>query len=115
MATTNKLTTADELLRLPVDYGCIGGIFATMSKNNPAAPIGLDGLTSIAAHVRSVSNMPVGAIAGIDASNADAVITSGVDGIAIISALFMAPDPQAEAQRLRQIVDQSLASRGTRA
>ena len=69
----------------------------------------------MAARVRSISTMPIGAIAGIDATNTDAVMAAGVDGVAIISALFMAPDPQAEAQRLRRIVDQSLASRGARA
>ena len=106
---------ADGLARMPVDYGCIGGVFTTVSKNNPAAPIGLDGLTAMAARVRSISTMPIGAIAGIDATNTDAVMAAGVDGVAIISALFMAPDPQAEAQRLRRIVDRSLASRGTRA
>ena len=102
---------ADEMTRMPVDYGCIGGVFATISKNNPSSPVGLEGLTRMAAHMRACSSVPVGAIAGIDASNAASVIASGVDGIAVISALFMAPDPQAEARRLRQIVDQSLASR----
>jgi thiamine-phosphate pyrophosphorylase len=105
---------ADRMVRMPVDYGCIGGVFSTMSKNNPAAPIGLEGLRSMATHTRSISNVPLGAIAGIDTSNAEAVMAAGVDGIAVISALFMAPDPQAEAQRLRRIVDQSLSSRGTR-
>jgi thiamine-phosphate pyrophosphorylase len=106
---------ADGMVRMPVDYGCIGSVFTTMSKNNPAPPIGLEGLTAMATHVRSTSNMPIGAIAGIDASNAEAVMATGVDGIAVISALFMAPDPQAEAQRLRRIVDRTLASRSARA
>jgi len=103
---------ADAMADMPVDYGCIGGVFATMSKNNPSPPIGLDGLARIAARTRLSSTGPVGAIAGIDASNAEAVIAAGADGIAVISALFMAPDPRAEAERLRGIVDQALTSRG---
>jgi thiamine-phosphate pyrophosphorylase len=105
---------ADAMLRTPVDYSCIGSVFATVSKDNPSPPIGLVGLARIAARARLSSPAPVGAIAGIDASNAEAVIAAGVDGIAVISALFTAPDPQAEAQRLRQIVDLTLSSRRDR-
>ncbi|MBN8955078.1 MAG: thiamine phosphate synthase, partial [Rhizobiales bacterium] len=54
-----------------LDYVCIGGVFVTMSKNNPEPPIGIDGLRRIASEVRKrAPSMPVGAIAGIDASNA---------------------------------------------
>jgi thiamine-phosphate pyrophosphorylase len=106
---------ADAMAHMPVDYGCIGGIFATLSKNNPALPIGLDGLRATVTRAKRACRRPVGAIAGIDASNAEAVIAAGADGIAVISALFMAPDPQAEAQRLRQMVDQALASRSVAA
>jgi thiamine-phosphate diphosphorylase len=103
------------MARLPVDYGCIGGVFTTMSKNNPAPSIGLEGLRAMTAHTRSISNVPLGAIAGIDASNAEVVMAAGIDGIAVISALFMAPDPQAEAQRLRRIVDRTLSFQEPRA
>ena len=40
-------------------------------------------------------------IAGIDASNAAPVIEAGADGVAVISALSMQPDPQAAARELR--------------
>jgi thiamine-phosphate pyrophosphorylase len=103
---------ADRMASMPVDYGCIGGVFATVSKNNPAPPVGLEGLRKILSHAKLANRGPVGAIAGIDASNAQAVIAAGADGIAVISALFMATDPQAEARRLRGIVDQALMVRG---
>ena len=102
---------AEALGRMPVDYGCIGGVFATASKNNPSPPIGIDGLRACVTQAKRQSRCPVGAIAGIDATNAAAVIAAGADGIAVISALFAMPDPQAEARRLRQIVDRALASR----
>src|SRR5258707_443266 len=54
---------------------------------------------------------PIGAIAGIDASNADAVIGAGADGVAVISALSLAGDPQAAARDLRAIVEVALARR----
>ena len=52
-------------------------------------------------------------IAGIDATNAAPVIAAGADGVAVISALSLAPDPTAAARALRQVVDAVLAKRGT--
>jgi thiamine-phosphate pyrophosphorylase len=56
--------------------------------------------------------MPLCGIAGIDAGNAAAVIGAGADGIAVISALSLTPDPAAAARALRGIVDAMLAKRG---
>jgi thiamine-phosphate pyrophosphorylase len=93
-----------------IDYVCIGGVFATMSKDNPQPPIGVDGLRRIAAEVRArKQGFPVGAIAGIDASNAADVMTAGVDGVAVISALSMTKDPRAAARDLRALVDDAKA------
>ena len=41
------------------------------------------------------ANLPVVGIAGIDADNAAAVIAAGADGVAVISALSLTPDPVA--------------------
>ena len=105
---------ADELYRLPVDYACIGGVFSTASKDNPDPPVGLDGFARIAFRARLArgSAVPVGAIAGIDASNAAAVIAAGADGIAVISALFGAEAVEGRARDLRARVDAALAERG---
>jgi thiamine-phosphate pyrophosphorylase len=95
-----------------LDYVCIGGVFATASKDNPDPPIGLSGLRSIFARIRAHDHdLPIGAIAGIDTSNAEAVIGAGADGIAVISALSLAGDPQAAARDLRSIVEAALAKR----
>ena len=51
------------------------------------------------------------AIAGIDASNAASVIAAGADGVAVISALSLQPDPTSVARRLRGIVDAALTKR----
>jgi thiamine-phosphate diphosphorylase len=102
---------ADETFRLPVDYTCIGGIFTTGSKVNEDAPVGLEGLSRIAFRARLASGAPVGAIAGITVANAASVIAAGADGVAVISALFMAEDVAGETRRLRTIVDQALEQR----
>lgn len=96
-----------------VDYACIGGVFATMSKDNPDPPVGLAGLARIAGIARAAKpGLPVGAIAGIDSSNLRGVIDAGADGIAVISALFAAADIPAAARELRQATDDALAARG---
>lgn len=95
-----------------VDYGCIGGVFATTSKDNPDRPVGLDGLRKLRDQARA-SGLPVGAIAGIDTTNAAATIAAGADGVAIISALFMADDVASAARDLRIIIDAALEARGS--
>jgi thiamine-phosphate pyrophosphorylase len=97
-----------------LDYVCIGGVFATLSKNNADPPIGTAGLQSMTAAIRErAPNFAVGAIAGIDASNAADVVAAGVDGVAVISALSMSADPRASARELRAIVDRTLAGKGS--
>jgi thiamine-phosphate pyrophosphorylase len=58
------------------------------------------------------ANFPICAIAGINAANAGDVIAAGADGVAVISALSLAPDPAKAAQDLRTVVDGALARGG---
>jgi thiamine-phosphate pyrophosphorylase len=97
-----------------IDYVGSGGVYVTGSKQQKNLPIGPAGLARVIAalHVRA-PNLPVCGIAGIDAGNAAAVIEAGADGVAVISALSLAPDPAAAARALRAIVDATLAKRGT--
>jgi thiamine-phosphate pyrophosphorylase len=92
-----------------IDYAGVGGVYTTTSKDNPAPPIGIAGLRAIIAALRARKpDFPVCAIAGIDAGNAAAVIEAGANGVAVISALSMQPDPQAAARELRGVVDSAL-------
>jgi thiamine-phosphate pyrophosphorylase len=96
-----------------IDYVGSGGVYVTLSKEQKNKPIGPDGLAKIIAALRlRAPKMPVAGIAGIDAGNAAAVIGAGADGIAVISAVSLAPDPAAAARALRGIVDTALARRG---
>jgi thiamine-phosphate pyrophosphorylase len=98
-----------------LDYVAIGGVFVTQSKDNPDPPVGLDGFATILKVVRArAPQMPVCAIAGIDASNAAVVIAAGADGVAVISALSLAGDPMMATRDLRAIIDEALAQRGRR-
>ena len=108
---------ADALYRSPVDYVCIGGVFATQSKDNPDPPIGLDGLARLVFRVRLArgADLPLAAIAGIDAGTAASVIEAGVGGIAVISSLFKGSSTERRARDLRAIVDRALDARGQQA
>jgi thiamine-phosphate pyrophosphorylase len=112
--TVKTPAQADELYRLPVDYACIGGVFATTSKDNPDPPVGLDGFARIAFRARLArgAGLPLGAIAGIGLENAADVIAAGADGVAVITALFGAEPVQQRARDLRARIDAALAERG---
>jgi thiamine-phosphate pyrophosphorylase len=110
--TLKTAEQADAIADLPLDYACIGGVFATTSKDNKDAPVGLDGLARILARGRAASRVPLGAIAGIDLANAARVIGAGADGVAIMSAITMQDDPRQASKALRRVVDEALAARG---
>jgi thiamine-phosphate pyrophosphorylase len=95
-----------------LDYVGIGGVFATTSKDNPDPPIGVRGLALIASVFRRrAPQMSLCAIAGIDAGNAASAVNAGVDGVAVISALSLAPSPTDATRELRETVDAALAGR----
>jgi thiamine-phosphate pyrophosphorylase len=96
-----------------IDYAGVGGVYGTTSKNNPENPIGPRGLGDVAAALRKRKpGFPVCGIAGINAANAADVIAAGADGVAVISALSLAPDPGRATRELRAIVDAARAKRG---
>ena len=85
----------------------------TLSKDNPDPPIGIAGLKTVLAVLRArAPQFPVGAIAGIDESNAGEVIAAGADGVAVISALSLTADPAAAARRLRAVIERGRGERG---
>jgi thiamine-phosphate pyrophosphorylase len=83
------------------DYLGIGAVFATRSKAD-ADVLGLEGLRTIA---DAVLGCPVVAIGGIHEANADMVLDAGADGLAVVSAVMAAWDPEEAARRLRQRVE----------
>jgi thiamine-phosphate pyrophosphorylase len=105
----------DDAVAAPVaeiDYACIGGVFATSSKNDNGEPIGLNGWKRCATILRARRpELPIGAIAGIGPSNAADVIAAGADGIAVVSAMFVQPDVAKATAELAAIVAAARAAR----
>ncbi|TVU70761.1 MULTISPECIES: thiamine phosphate synthase [Cobetia] len=77
-----------------LDYLGLGPVFATATKPDHAAPLGIEGLARL---VRA-SPLPTVAIGGLSLLNAREIMASGTDGVAVVSALCTAADPSAAAQ-----------------
>ncbi len=84
-----------------VDYVGVGPVYLTGSKADAGAAIGLEGLRALAALLAP----PVVAIGGIQAGNAAEVMACGVQGVAVVSAICGARDPEAAARALRRCID----------
>lgn len=112
-----SIKTVSEAEAAPVellDYVGSGGVYGTLSKQQKNTPIGPAGLARIVAVFRRrAPKLPLCGIAGIDESNAAAVIAAGADGVAVISALSLKSDPAAAARGLRNVVDAGLMQRGS--
>ena len=80
-----------------VDYLGVGPVFPTASKSDAAPALGLEALAAL----RARTTLRCVAIGGSDTRNAASVWASGVDGLAVVSAICAAPDPGAAAARLR--------------
>lgn len=93
---------AEQARRDGADYLGVGDLFGTPSKPDAGPPIGLEALRAIA---RAVPLPSVG-IGGVTPENAGAVIDAGAAGVAVISAVIGAADPEQAARDLRAIVEQ---------
>ena len=89
------------------DYIGVGAVFPTGTKKN-ATPMTMELLKEI---VSSVS-IPVVAIGGISAENILQLRGSGVDGIAVVSAIFAAVDPGKATADLLKLAKEMVASNG---
>jgi len=77
------------------DYIAVGSVFPSTSKQN-AAVVGLETLRQI----KQAVSLLVVAIGGINESNIDQVIATGVDSIAVISAILSKEDIKKATQQL---------------
>ena len=81
------------------DYIGVGAVFGTSTKKN-ARNMTVDQLREICGAV----SIPVVAIGGIDAKNLMELSGSGVDGVAVVSAIFAAEDPGRATAQLLELV-----------
>ena len=107
-ASVESPEEARQAEREGADYLGVGPIFATSTKPDAGEPRGPQLLQA----VRQVTRLPLVAISGITAANAPLAIQAGADGVAVISAVMAAPDPEAATRQLALAVRRALAQRG---
>jgi thiamine-phosphate pyrophosphorylase len=88
-----------------VDYVAYGPFAATATKADAGGPIGAGGLAA----VRAQPLLPLIAIGGINARNVAEAVRTGADGIAVVSAIMAAADPEAASRELRAAIDATKA------
>lgn len=92
--SAHTVEEALEAVRNGADYLGLGAVFSTSTKTDAGA-MSFDTLKAICDAVK----IPTVAIGGISPANIMQLAGSGVDGVAVVSAIFGAPDPgQATAQ-----------------
>jgi len=93
-------TDAELATAAGADYVGIGPVFGTTSKADAGDAIGVAALARLALR----AGVPAVAIGGITPENARLAVEAGAAGVAVIRALFGAPDPERAARGLRSAI-----------
>lgn len=105
-ATATTIEQAQAAAGDGADYIGFGPVFKTSSKVNPASVKGVEGLRRVCAAVR----IPVIAIAGITEQRIASVLEAGAHGVAVMTAVSLADDPEKATHRLRARIDEVLGA-----
>ncbi len=95
--TANTLDHLAALAALPagtVDYLGVGVIRPTATKPDHPKPLGIRGFAALAA----ATSLPCVAIGGIGLGDTEALRAAGAAGLAVVSAICAAPDPEQAAR-----------------
>lgn len=98
--TISRVEEIEFINTLPVgtlDYLGVGPIFTTTTKLDARDALGPDTVSTL----RRLTSLPCIAIGGISIENAASAWSTGVDGLAIVSAICAATDPKAAAEAIR--------------
>ena len=96
--SAHSVEEAQEAVRNGADYLGVGAMFSTSTKADVSV-LPVDTLKAICAAVE----IPVVAIGGINKQNLMTLAGTGVDGVALVSAIFSAEDIEAECRELRAL------------
>lgn len=88
-------------------YIACGPVYATTTKDMPWTSLGMQGLRYWR---RVLSDYPLVAIGGIDGERLKEVAATGVDGIAMITAITRADDPERVVREMKGLIREVVAS-----
>lgn len=89
------------------DYIGVGPVFSTSTKPDALEPLGCE----MVSHINREVKIPVVAIGGISPQNIKDVLETGVEGIAVVSSIFLKEDISGATQRLLNIIREFKRSR----
>jgi len=101
--SAGTLEEALQAERDGADYVGLGPVFSTTSKDDVGPTCGLTTLRAVKDRVA----IPVVAIGGIGHHNVAEVISSGADGLAVISAVVSRDDVELAARQLKSLIIQA--------
>jgi thiamine-phosphate pyrophosphorylase len=81
------------------DYLGIGPVYAQQTKAGTAEPHGVEGFRAL----RALTKKPVMAIGGLKASNSAPIVAAGANGLAVVSAIVAADDPEAATREFARL------------
>ena len=99
--STHDNMEMDRALEARPSYIALGHVFPTQTKQMPSAP---QGLSQLAAHIKTLGDYPTVAIGGISIERVPAVLATGVGSVAVVSAITLAPDWRAATAQLLELV-----------
>jgi thiamine-phosphate pyrophosphorylase len=105
--TVRDAASAAQACADGADYVGVGPVFATATKQVPAALLGVAGLRALV----QASRVPVVAIAGITLDNIGQIAATGAHGAAVLSDLLMADDIPARARALAAAFERGAVGR----
>ena len=101
-----SITDAQQLARADAaqaDYLGVGPIYTQMTKADASPPMGLGGLSLC----RRLTAKPLMAIGGLTPDNSKPVIQAGAQGLAVVSAIVAADDPEAATRAFARLWGQA--------
>ena len=97
----NRLPLAHEAVRQDADYVAFGSFFASAVK-----PEAVAATPDLLRQARRELNVPIVAIGGITAQSGAQLLEAGADALAVISAVFDAPDVEGAAKEFFHLFEQ---------
>ncbi|MCR4299642.1 MAG: thiamine phosphate synthase [Gallionella sp.] len=101
----NRLPLAQDAVRQGADYVAFGSFFASTVK-----PGGVVATPDLLRQARRELNVPIVAIGGITPQNGAQLLEAGADALAVISAVFAAPDIKGAAKEFFNLFEQGKAA-----
>lgn len=100
-ATANSIKEVQQIMDLPIDYIGFGPVYSSSSKSKPSSLQGTETLKEVC----KITSLPIIAISGIKVDRVEELLDAGAYGIAVMTAITTAENPQAATEQFRNEID----------